>query len=63
VIIVEDIVDTGVTMQHLLELLSARKPASLAVCTLLDKKERRIVDVHLNYVGFEYLTRLWLDTV
>jgi len=53
VIIVEDIVDTGVTMQHLLELLSARKPASLAVCTLLDKKERRIVDVHLNYVGFE----------
>jgi len=53
VIIVEDIVDAGVTMQHLLELLSARKPASLAVCTLLDKKERRIVDVHLNYVGFE----------
>jgi len=39
VIIVEDIVDTGVTMQHLLELLSARKPASLAVCTLLDKKK------------------------
>jgi len=53
VIVVEDIVDTGVTMQHLLELLSARKPASLAVCTLLDKKERRLVDVNLNYVGFE----------
>ncbi|HPU69868.1 MAG TPA: hypoxanthine phosphoribosyltransferase [Coprothermobacter proteolyticus] len=53
VIVVEDIVDTGVTMQHLLELLSARKPASLAVCALLDKKERRLVDVHLNYVGFE----------
>jgi hypoxanthine phosphoribosyltransferase len=53
VIIVEDIVDTGITMKHLMELLSARKPASLAVCTLLNKAERRLVDVDIKYVGFE----------
>lgn len=53
VVIVEDIVDTGITMKHLIELLSARRPASLNICALLDKKERRLVEIPLTYVGFE----------
>ncbi|MBP8933762.1 MAG: hypoxanthine phosphoribosyltransferase, partial [Candidatus Atribacteria bacterium] len=43
VLIIEDIVDTGLTLQHLKEVLTIREPASLKVCTLLDKRERRIV--------------------
>jgi hypoxanthine phosphoribosyltransferase len=46
-------VDSGKTLQQVLSLLSARRPASLSVCALLDKKERREVDVPLRYVGFE----------
>lgn len=53
VLLVEDIVDTGMTLNHLLRQLEARKPASLAVCALLDKRMRRLVDVPLDYVGFE----------
>ncbi len=53
VIMVEDIVDTGMTLNYLLNHLKARAPASLAVCTLLDKRVRRIVDVPLDYTGFE----------
>jgi hypoxanthine phosphoribosyltransferase len=53
VLLVEDIVDTGMTLNHLLTYLRARKPASLKVCTLLDKRARRLVDVPLDYVGFE----------
>lgn len=53
VLIVEDIVDSGHTLDYVLRLLEARKPASLAVCTLLDKSERREVDVPLKYVGFQ----------
>jgi len=53
VLIVEDIVDTGMTLNHLLQYLSARRPASVRVCTLLDKRVRRLVDVPLDYVGFE----------
>lgn len=53
VIMVEDIVDTGMTLNYMLNYLKTRKPASLAVCTLLDKRARRIVDVPLNYIGFE----------
>ncbi len=52
VLIVEDIVDTGHTLQHILAGLSARGPASLRVCTLLDKPHRREVDVRVDYVGF-----------
>jgi hypoxanthine phosphoribosyltransferase len=52
VLIVEDIVDSGKTLQQVLGLLSARRPASLSVCALLDKKERREVDVPIRYVGF-----------
>lgn len=52
VILVEDIVDSGRTLASVLDLLSARKPRSLCVCTLLDKTERREVYVPLRYVGF-----------
>jgi hypoxanthine phosphoribosyltransferase len=53
VIVVEDIVDTGMTLNSILNHLQPKKPASLAVCTLLDKRMRRIADVPLQYVGFE----------
>lgn len=53
VLLVEDIVDSGNTLNSVLELLATRKPATLKVCTLLDKAERREVDVPLDYVGFE----------
>lgn len=51
-LVVEDIVDTGLTLQYLLHLLRDRNPASLRVCCLLDKRARRIVEVRLDYVGF-----------
>jgi hypoxanthine phosphoribosyltransferase len=53
VILVEDIVDTGLTLRYLLTTLRARAPASVEVCTLLDKTVRRIVPADLRYVGFE----------
>lgn len=53
VLLVEDIVDTGQTLQFLLELLSARSPESLDVCALLDKPSRRLVDVSVRHRGFE----------
>jgi hypoxanthine phosphoribosyltransferase len=53
VVLVEDVVDTGLTLAYLLEVLGARQPASLRVCTLLDKRARRLVAVPLAYVGFE----------
>jgi hypoxanthine phosphoribosyltransferase len=53
VLLVEDIVDTGMTLNHLVNYLHGRKPASLRVCALLDKRARRLVDVPLDYVGFE----------
>lgn len=53
VIVVEGVVDTGMTLISILNHLRSRKPASLAVCTLLDKRLRRIADVPLDYVGFE----------
>jgi hypoxanthine phosphoribosyltransferase len=53
VLVVEDIIDTGMTLNHLLRQLEAREPASLRVCTLLDKRVRRLVDLALHYVGFE----------
>ncbi len=51
-IIVEDIVDSGLTLAYLQSLLRAREPASLRTCVLLDKKERRETDVLLDYIGF-----------
>jgi hypoxanthine phosphoribosyltransferase len=52
VIIVEDILDTGMTMQYLLRVFEQRKPKRLRVAVLLDKPERRIAAVHADYVGF-----------
>jgi hypoxanthine phosphoribosyltransferase len=54
---VEDIVDSGLTVRHLLKTLSRRKPRSLKVCTLLSKPERRTVEVDLEYVGFKIPNR------
>jgi hypoxanthine phosphoribosyltransferase len=53
VLIVEDIVDSGLTLQYLLRSLGARNPASVEVCALLTKPERRKVDLPVKYVGFE----------
>ena len=53
VIMVEDIVDTGMTLNYILNHLRAKGPASLSVCTLLDRRVRRILDVPLDYIGFE----------
>lgn len=52
VLLVEDIVDSGVTAQYLLKALAKKKPRSINVCTLLSKQERRVADVHVEYVGF-----------
>lgn len=57
VLIVEDIVDTGRTMQKLLGMLETREPASLKICTLLDKPSRRVCDVKVDYIGFEIENR------
>jgi hypoxanthine phosphoribosyltransferase len=53
VIMVEDIIDTGITLNYLLNHLQSKKPESLKVCTLLDKKARRLLEIPLDYVGFE----------
>lgn len=52
VILVEDIIDSGHTIAAVLDLLSTRKPASICVCTLLDKADRREVPVPVKYTGF-----------
>ena len=53
VIVVEDIVDSGRTLSYLMEMLKDRNPESLRLCTLLDKPDRRVVDVHVDYTGFQ----------
>jgi hypoxanthine phosphoribosyltransferase len=53
VIVVEDVVDTGLSLHRLLRHLQAKKPSGIAVCTLLDKRARRLTDVGIDYVGFE----------
>jgi hypoxanthine phosphoribosyltransferase len=52
VIIVEDIIDSGLTLKYLKEYLMARNPKSLKICTLLDKPERRVADISADYIGF-----------
>ncbi len=52
VLIVEDIVDSGLTLHYLMDVLRQRKPLSLRVCTLLDKQRERVKPVELNYTGF-----------
>ena len=53
VLIVEDIIDSGNTLYYLMDVLRQRKPASLRLCTLLDKPDRRVKDVHVDWSGFE----------
>ena len=53
VLIAEDIIDTGRTLAYLMEHLKQRKPKSLKLCTLLDKPDRRVSDVKVDYTGFE----------
>lgn len=53
VLVVEGIVDTGLTLSYVLRNLATRQPASLQVCALLDKRARRLIEVPLPYVGFE----------
>ena len=52
VLIVEDIIDSGRTLYYLLDIIKGRKPASVRLCTLLDKPQRRERDVHVDYTGF-----------
>jgi hypoxanthine phosphoribosyltransferase len=53
VLIVEDIVDSGVTLNYLMHVLDQRKPRSIRIAALLDKPDRRLRPVHVSYVGFE----------
>jgi hypoxanthine phosphoribosyltransferase len=53
VLIVEDIVDSGLTLQYISDYLKKHKPASVKICTLLDKPEAHKIDIKLDYLGFE----------
>lgn len=53
VIVIEDIIDTGRTLSYLMKMLGERKPKSLRLCTLLDKPERRVAEVDVDYTGFQ----------
>jgi len=53
VIVIEDIIDSGRTLSYLLEILQKRNPSSMKLCTLLDKPDRRVKQVNVDYVGFE----------
>jgi len=53
VLIVEDIIDTGLTLNYLIRYLKGKNPRSIKVCSLLDKPARRLVDIPIDYVGFE----------
>ena len=53
VIVIEDIIDTGRTLSYLKEYLKSKKPKSLKICSLLDKKERRVCKMEADYVGFD----------
>jgi hypoxanthine phosphoribosyltransferase len=57
VLVVEDIIDSGLTLSYLMRNLEAREPASLEICALLTKPERREIDVPVRYVGFEIPNR------
>lgn len=52
IIVVEDIIDSGLTLNYLLEIIKSRDPASVKLCTLLSKPERRMVEVQVDYTGF-----------
>ena len=57
VLVIEDIIDSGLTLSYLVRTLEAREPGSLEICTLLTKPERREIDVDVRYVGFEIPNR------
>ena len=57
VLVVEDIIDSGLTLSYLMRMLEAREPASLEICALLTKPERREIDVDVRYIGFEIPNR------
>jgi len=65
VLLIEDIADSGLTLQYIQSMLLERKPASLKICVFLDKKSKRQTDIKLNYVGYEvpdhYLVGYGLD--
>lgn len=65
VLLIEDIVDTGITLNHIRERVLQKRPRSLKICAFLDKKERRITDVPIDYIGFdvpnEFLVGYGLD--
>lgn len=65
VLLIEDIADTGITLNHIKERMLLKRPKSLRICSFLDKKERRIVDVPIDYTGFavpdQYLVGYGLD--
>ena len=65
ILVVEDIIDTGRTMHYLLEILQQRDPASVKLCALLDKPDRRVTDVKVDYTGFvipdEFIVGYGLD--
>ena len=62
VIVIEDIVDSGRTLSYLLDMLGSRGPEDVRLCTLLDKPERRVVDVKVDYTGLKFRTSLWWGT-
>lgn len=53
VLLIDDIIDTGISLNYIRERILSQGPASLKICVLLDKKERRVVDVPVDYIGFE----------
>ncbi len=57
VLFVEDVIDTGLTLSYLIRNLTSRRPASLKVCTLFDKSRRRLIDIPLQYKGFDLPTK------
>lgn len=65
VLLIEDIVDTGITLNKIIQRVYAKRPKSLKICTFLDKEERRIVNIPIDYVGFkipnEYVVGYGLD--
>ena len=65
ILVVEDIIDTGMTLSYLLNHLKAKGPAGVKVCKLFDRRARQIADIHLDYVGFkvpdEFLVGYGLD--
>lgn len=52
ILLIDDIIDTGISLQHIREKILEQNPASLKICVLLDKKERRVVEVPIDYIGF-----------